>query len=59
MTAPVWLNRRHAAESELPAIERAIEHEREKGLELLAGVLTAEPVQLYAGRTVDDLPVLP
>ena len=55
----VWLNRRHAVPWELPAIERAIDWKRARDMRVLAGVLTAEPVPLYAGRTVDVLPSVP
>jgi hypothetical protein len=59
MSGEVYLNGRRPADWELPALERARQHERERDMRVLAGVLTAEPVPLYAGRTADTLPAVP
>lgn len=55
----VLLNGRVPQEQERAAVRRIRERELGQALELLAGVLTGEPVPLYAGRTLNDLPVLP
>lgn len=45
MTAgEVWLGRRLAVDFELPAIERARQREHDQARQLLAGLITDEPV---------------
>lgn len=53
--AAVLLNGRVPLDRELAAIEHGRQCERDRDLELLAGVLTGVPEPRYEGRPVTDI----
>lgn len=55
----VFLNGRRAVEHEVAAVEHGRRCDRDRDLQLLAGVLTGEPVPLHASRRLHDLPAIP
>ena len=59
MTSDVYLNGRPAAEHEVAAVEHGRRCERDRDLRLLAGLLAEEPVPVFAGRRLHDLPAIP